>query len=105
MLIVEMLPVDEADFDKWVREEHLDMLSKMPGYRRSSRYVLGPKSQFSASGSEPNKYLTVHEIDNIRAFDSQEVQAASVTPWSTKHLTGSKSIVVRGWEMLHSEGY
>jgi hypothetical protein len=99
-----MEPLDEPDFERWYREEHLEMLSKLPGYRRSSRYILGPKLPITLG--EPGRFLAIHEVDQIKtAFDSKEAEAANTTPWSVKHITKNKIFIPRAWELLHSEGF
>ena len=103
LLTVEMDPIDDADFDKWYREEHLDMLHKLPGYRRSLRYVIGPKTPLTMG--EPPRYLAIHEIDDLRGFDSKEAEAANATPWTVKHLGESKVFIPRAWELVDSQGF
>lgn len=99
-----MEPVDEPDFENWYREEHLEQLSKLPGYRRSSRYILGPKTPLTLG--EPGRFLAIHEVDQIKkAFDSKEAEAANTTPWTVKHINDSKIFIPRAWELLHSEGF
>jgi uncharacterized protein (TIGR02118 family) len=104
LLTAEMEPVDEEDFEKWYRQEHLDMLSKLPGYRRSLRYTIGSKTPMTQG--EPAKYLAIHEVDDLRtAFDSKEAEAANTTPWTAKHIGESKQFIARGWELIHSQGF
>jgi hypothetical protein len=55
-----MNPTNEADFEKWYREEHLEMLSKLPGYRRSLRYKIGPQNPLTQGETQP--YLAIHEV-------------------------------------------
>lgn len=99
-----MEPVDEEDLEKWYREEHLEMLSKMPGYRRSLRYILGPRTPLTLG--EPGKFLAIHEVDDMdAASSSEESKAAITTPWSVKHIKGSKLFIVRRWALIHSEGF
>ncbi|KAJ9654157.1 hypothetical protein H2198_006776 [Neophaeococcomyces mojaviensis] len=59
ILTVEMHPQDASDFDEWYRKEHLDLLSKIPGYRRCLRYKLGPPTPAALSKgiSDPAKGL------------------------------------------------
>jgi len=102
-LTVEMDPVDEADFDKWYREEHLDMLRKLSGYRRSSRYVIGPKTPLTRE--EPPKYLTIHELNGLAGLDSKEGEAANGTPWTVKNIKESKVFIARAWELVYSHGF
>lgn len=55
-----MNPSDEEDFEKWYREEHLNLLAKIPGYRRSLRYKIGPRTPLTQGETQP--YLAVHEV-------------------------------------------
>ena len=90
-----MNPGDEEDFEKWYREEHLDMLSKLPGYRRSLRFKLGPDTPLTKESTQP--YLAIHEVDNCdKAFSSKEAEAANTTPWTVKHIEESKPFIARG---------
>lgn len=98
-----MDPVDEVDFENWYRQEHLDMLHEIPGYRRSSRYVLGPRAPLTLG--QPPKYLAIHELDSLKGLDGKEAQAANETPWTVKHLQTSKVFIVRGWELIYSQGF
>lgn len=102
---VEMESADEDDLNKWYEEEHLELLSKMPGYRRSLRYTIGPPVPEALRKTEPAKYLAIHEVDSLSAFDSKEAEKANTTPWSVKHITGSKVFIPRGWELIHKEGF
>ncbi|KAK5098509.1 hypothetical protein LTR70_002722 [Exophiala xenobiotica] len=104
IVTVEMNPADEKDFDKWYREEHLDMLSKMPGYRRSLRYKLGPKTPLTQGETQP-AFLAIHEVDSMDAFASEEGQAASTTEWSVKQIQESKPFIARAWKLVHAQGY
>ena len=105
LLTVEMEPseANEKDFDDWYRQEHLNLLSKLPGYRRSLRYVIGPKTYITQG--EPPKYLAIHEIDNVHAFDGKEAEAANTTPWTTKHIQEAKTFIPRMWEKVTSQGF
>ncbi len=51
------------------REEHLELLSKLPGYRRSLRYKLSQTQMPLTKGSGPEEvqpWLSIHEIDDVR---------------------------------------
>jgi hypothetical protein len=69
-----------ADMEAWYVEEHIPMLLAVPGWRRSRRYRL-------ASGDGP-RYLSLHEIDSVAAFDTPEYKAAVSTPWRER-IVGS----------------
>ena len=98
-----MDPADEADFDKWYREEHLDMLHKLPGYRRSSRYIIGPKT--TSTEGEPPKYLAIHELDGLAGLDGNESKAENNTPWTVKTISESKTFIGRAWELITQQGF
>jgi len=102
-MTVEMQPQDEDDFDKWYREEHLDMLHKLPGYRRTARYQIGPELLWTEG--KPPKYLAIHEMDHWNGLDGKEAEAANTTPWTVKHVTESKPFVLRAWEKIYSQGF
>lgn len=55
-----MNPSDEQDFERWYREEHLHLLSKLPGYRRSTRWKIGPRTPLTQGETQP--YLAIHEV-------------------------------------------
>ncbi|KIV94543.1 hypothetical protein PV10_02299 [Exophiala mesophila] len=103
MVTVEMETDDEEGLNKWYEEEHLELLSKLPGYRRSARYTLGPVSVLSTT--KASKYLAIHELDNLKGLGSKEAETANTTPQSIKHITTSKVFIARAWELVHSEGF
>jgi hypothetical protein len=69
-----------ADMEAWYVEEHIPMLLAAPGWRRSRRYRL-------VAGDGP-RYLSLHEIESLAAFDSAEYKAAVSTPWRDR-IVGS----------------
>lgn len=103
ILTVEMNPSDPDDFEKWYREEHLVLLAKLPGYHRSLRFKIGPDTPLTKT--PPPKYLAIHYVDDISAFEGKEADAANETPWTKKHIAESKPFIARGWKLVHTEGY
>ena len=99
-----MHPQDEEDFNKWYREEHLPMMSKAPGFRRSLQYKLGPKTP-QTKDEDPPTYLTIYETENGQDLLSGEAAKAGGTEWTKKHMAASQAFVVRRWQRLHAEGY
>ncbi|KAJ7672060.1 hypothetical protein B0H17DRAFT_1084302 [Mycena rosella] len=75
-----MTPNDSAEetFNDWYKEEHIPMLSAVPGWRSSRRFRL-----LSASTSPP-RYLALHEWQTCDAFGTPEFKAATNTPWRTR---------------------
>lgn len=80
------------------REEHLELVSKIPGYRRSLRYKLSPVQTPLTKGDgaeEVQPYLAIHEVDNVAAFGGKEAEAASTTAWTEKHVKESHPFIAR----------
>ncbi|KAI9708038.1 MAG: hypothetical protein M1820_004242 [Bogoriella megaspora] len=105
VLTIELHPAESnvEDFERWYREEHLPMLSKVPGYRRSHRYIIGPRTVLTTG--EPPNYLAIHSFDHFNALDGPEALAGNTTPWTVKHVSESKVFIARGWKLLGSAGY
>jgi hypothetical protein len=82
----------EKDFDKWYREEHLSMLSKLSGYRRTTRYH---------KDDAPHE-LALHEYD--QASVPWGIGAVLGTPWSRKQLGSAKSTQFDTWEYIMEYG-
>lgn len=80
------------------REEHLELVSKIPGYRRSLRYKLSPVQTPLTKGDGPEEvqpYLAIHEVDDVATFGSKEAEEASSTPWTEKHVKESHPFIAR----------
>jgi heme-degrading monooxygenase HmoA len=75
-----MTPNDSAEetFNDWYSDEHIPMLSAVPGWHSSRRFRL-----LSAT-SGPPRYLALHEWDDLAAFQTPEFRAATNTPWRTR---------------------
>lgn len=69
-------PGTESKIDKWYDEEHIDLLKKVPGWRRSRRFVTSSVLNPSA---EEKEYLAIHEYANSSGQDSPEMKAAVST--------------------------
>ncbi|KAJ7125388.1 hypothetical protein C8R44DRAFT_980556 [Mycena epipterygia] len=80
MVLNGMTPNDSAEetFNDWYADEHIPMLSMVPGWRSSRRFRL-----LSASTSPP-RYFALHEWGTCDAFATPEFKAATNTPWRTR---------------------
>ncbi|KAJ9632194.1 hypothetical protein H2203_000597 [Taxawa tesnikishii (nom. ined.)] len=67
------------ELDKWYNEEHIDMLMKVPGWRRSRRFVTSP-----IDGKSETEYLALHEYAPENGLGGKEFQAAVSTEWAKK---------------------
>lgn len=69
----------EDDIRKWYSEEHIPMLAKVPGWRRSRQFVTS-----TVEPKEETEYLTIHEYAPENGLDGPEFKAATDTPWRAK---------------------
>lgn len=63
---------DEPGLDAWYRDEHIPLLHRLPGWRRTRRYRL-------LDGDGP-ALLAFHEIADVGLFDTPEYREATSTP-------------------------
>ena len=81
------IPSDfEVEFDKWYNEEHITLLSKVPGWMRTRRFTLvesGAIGVMKESGNyqPPPKYLAIHEYKDADIMNTPEFKKAISTPW------------------------
>jgi len=83
-------PGKEAEFAAWYNTEHIPALMKVPGFLTVRRFILDENVAPPAvdRGGILSKYLTIYDIENQNAFETEEFQKASMTPWT---------IWVRSW--------
>ncbi|KAF9883014.1 hypothetical protein FE257_004327 [Aspergillus nanangensis] len=76
------IPADqakEADLQNWYRDEHIPMLSKVPGWRSSRLFVtaaIDPKA--------PREFVSLHEYKASNGLGGPEHKAAMDTPWRNR---------------------
>ena len=80
--------ITEEEFIDWYEKEHIDLLSKCPGWLRSSRWELldarDPRN-WEQTQSGIAKFLALHEVEDADAvYASAELQEAVATPWREK---------------------
>lgn len=73
---------NEKQLEKWYNEEHVPMLSKVPGWLRTRRFVTS-----SVEGKEEIEYLALHEYTPRNGLGGEEFRAATSTPWNNKIMT------------------
>ncbi len=81
------------DFHAWYYEEHIPMLSKVPGWLRSSRWELEPDQLRPGGvkdkdGKPVSPFLAVHEWTSTDVFKLPEHKAATQTPWRDRIMAG-----------------
>lgn len=98
---VRMEPAEGGDdeFDEWYRKQHLDMLSTVGGYRRSTRWK---KSAAMSAEPSPATYLSLHEWDELPA--PEQLKFVIGTEWSRKIIGAAKIIESEAWELVQVGG-
>lgn len=74
----------KEELDKWYREEHIDMLSKVPGWLRTRRFVTS-----SIDPKAPVEYLSLHEYARENGLAGPEFKAATTTKWNNEIMTNT----------------
>jgi hypothetical protein len=105
IIAVEMHPKDAQDLDRWYREEHLDLLAKVPGYRRTLRYKIGPRTPLMGEDVVPG-FLAIHEVEDVgKALGSEEAVKMNETEWTKRVIGDCDIFVARGWRLVKAMGY
>lgn len=78
--------LDKAELDRWYAEEHVPLLSSVPGWLRSTRWELVDAK--GAAGSRPNanegripRLMAIHEWESPESFEHPEFKRAISTEW------------------------
>jgi hypothetical protein len=81
-------PADEADFNRWYDQEHVEERARIPGFLSGARY-------FSLEGGR--KYLGLYRTASLAVFGSAGYRAAfeKQTPWSVANLDRMRQPVRR----------
>jgi pimeloyl-ACP methyl ester carboxylesterase len=72
----------KEELDKWYREEHIELLSKVPGWLRTRRFVTS-----SIDPKAPVEYLALHEYAPKNGLGGPEFKAATTTKWDEEVMT------------------
>ncbi|KAL7277765.1 hypothetical protein ACG7TL_008708 [Trametes sanguinea] len=104
---IEIKPELEDELNRWYAEEHIGLLAKVPGWRRSRRFVLreaGPAKGTDAAKvvGRPPKYLAVHEWESPASFETREFKHATSTPWRMKMFESADTWEGRGFKLMRA---
>ena len=81
----------ENEFNEWYEQEHVPLLSKCPGWLRSTRWQLVDESDARTGDKhtdETAKFLACHEWEDADAvYGSAEFRHAVTTPWRTRVMS------------------
>ncbi|KAG0650087.1 hypothetical protein D0Z07_3483 [Hyphodiscus hymeniophilus] len=90
----------KAELERWYREEHIDMLSKIPGWLRTRRFVTS-----SIDSNAPIEYLALHEYAPKNGLDGSEFKAATTTKWCAEINTNTvKTKIRRVYDLYYTFG-
>ncbi|KAH0260940.1 alpha/beta-hydrolase, partial [Aureobasidium melanogenum] len=88
------------ELDKWYNEEHIDMLSKVPGWLRTRRYVTA-----AIDKKDEVEYMALHEYAPNNGLGGKEFQAAVETPWAKEIMTNVVAEKIRReYELFYTFG-
>ncbi|KAH4098869.1 hypothetical protein HBH70_168700 [Parastagonospora nodorum] len=73
----------EEELEKWYVQEHVPLLQKVPGWRRTRRFVTSYLDLESGHRKE-KEYLALHEYAPKNGLGGPEFQAAITTEWCDK---------------------
>jgi hypothetical protein len=96
-------PADDQDYHDFYEKEHLDMLHKVPGYRRSQRYQL--INSLPETPADTPRFFVIHEWDHLDALDGPELREADASPNTHRVFGSAKAVNVRGFKCVSSKGY
>ncbi|KAI0753153.1 hypothetical protein C8Q80DRAFT_1267583 [Daedaleopsis nitida] len=106
---IEVKPELEDDLNRWYREEHVGLLAKVPGWRRTRRFVLkdvgpakGSDAGKMAERGRPPKYMAVHEWESPASFDTPEFKHATSTPWRMRMFESADAWDRRFYKLMRA---
>jgi hypothetical protein len=70
VVVVDVPPEHEDEFNRWYDEEHIPEKRAAPGFRSARRYV---------SHDQPGRYLAVYEIDDADVVTNPEYMAQEMS--------------------------
>lgn len=73
----------ETQFNDWYTKEHIPLLSKVPSWLSSRRFVLVETTEELGAP----QYLALHEWADLVAFESKEFLCATSTAWRTEVIS------------------
>lgn len=99
IICVAMEPAEgeDLDFDEWYRKQHLDMLSMLPHYRRTTRYK-------RLDDVKP-RYLALHEYAcKPDELSTEGLKVVVGTEWSKKILKEGRAFDRDVFQLIQAQG-
>jgi acetyl-CoA C-acetyltransferase len=84
----------EEDLKRWYSDEHIPMLARVPGWRRSRLYLTA-----SIDPKAPREFVAIHEFTPQNGLGGPEHKASMDTPWRSRvsGYLSSKTRRVYNW--------
>lgn len=99
---------DEEEYEKWCVEEHIDLISKIPGWIHSRRYKLDSAVELIANADKNDPpsgtYLNIHFSDRPWDTALPEVKTATGTPRALEMLKKTTSRDLRQFVLYKDVG-
>jgi hypothetical protein len=96
----EIVPHDGKQLDAWYRRQHLDMLSMVDGYQRSTRYK---SAQTWTKNITEADWYGIHEFSEAK-WSAEKLKIVDGTKWSKKVLGESKMADINLWDWIAEHG-
>lgn len=95
-------PGAEDELVKWYREEHMGMLSKVPGWLRSRLFKT---STIDTKGGAQTVYYGLHDYAKTNGLGGAEHKASMATPWREKVTDNYATLLGRRvWSLFYVFG-
>ncbi|CAL5867827.1 uncharacterized protein PFLUO_LOCUS2048 [Penicillium psychrofluorescens] len=82
--------LSEKDYNDWYEQEHVPLLSVVPGWLKSTRWTLREAKAIVYGEEQKDKrlsqYFAVHEWESIESLSLPEFKHATSTPWRDQIL-------------------
>ncbi|KAL9938976.1 hypothetical protein V8E36_001789 [Tilletia maclaganii] len=93
---------NQAAYDEWYLGEHVEALSRVPGWRRTRRFELidalvngRDAEEQNGDGERVPRCLGLHEYDSAAFSSTPEFAAALNTPWRTRVMRENNAGIVQ----------
>jgi len=83
VVVVDVLPEHEDEFNRWYDEEHIPEKRATPGFRSARRFV---------SHDHPGRYLAVYEVDDADVVTNPEYMTQQMSEWA--------QVVIATWHLV-----
>ena len=96
------------EFDRWYEEEHVPLFANIPGWVRTTRFVLrdagasGSDESLRPEGGRPQRFLALHEWTSERVLEDDAFKAAIATPWAQKMFANASRVDARLFKLVRT---